>query len=191
MTKAVGYIRVSTNKQAEAGISLGTQRKQIEEYCNDSKRKWKLVKVYRDVFSGAKADRPDYKLLMEAAKKKEFEHVVVADLTRFGRSAVELHKSVQLLQTYGIAFHSIKGNIDTSDTNPFKNLMFSILMAMAEFEREMIFVRTHENREAVWKEKRSFIGHLPYGYAWDDKAEKIIEVKKEADVYRRMLTLLR
>lgn len=185
--KAVGYVRVSTPGQVEKH-SLDTQRNQIIEYC--SRKDFQQVEVYEDAgVSGAKIRREAFERLMEDAAQLKFDAVVCADLTRFGRSATDLHVHVQKLKDLKIEFHCIKGGIAiTSEHDAFSNFQFNMLTAVAEFEREMIFIRTHETRDALRTSKRIFVGQLPFGYRWDDKTEEIVQVDHEIKVYQRIVS---
>ncbi|MGO9373011.1 MAG: recombinase family protein [Syntrophobacteraceae bacterium] len=189
MTKrAVGYIRVSSPKQVE-GHGLETQRNQIIEYCSRKENGFQQGEIYEDAgVSGAKIRREDFERLMEDAHQHKFDVVVCADLTRFGRSATDLHVNVQKLKDLKIEFHCIKGSIKiTSEHDAFSNFQFSMLTAVAEFEREMIFIRTHDTRDALRQSKRIFVGQLPFGYEWNGETEEIVQIEDEIKVYKRMV----
>ena len=115
MTKAVGYIRVSTSAQAgEDKSSLENQTKQIKSYC--ASEDFELSEPpFGDVTSGANDDRPGLKALIEAGRRREFSQVVVNDITRFGRSARDLLNNIHELEKFGITFHSKKEKLDTSN----------------------------------------------------------------------------
>ncbi len=133
MTKAAGYLRVSTSGQID-GESLNTQRTQIQAYC--ASRGWELVNVYEDAgLSGTKDDRPALQALLSAVQAGEIDAVVVRDLSRFGRSARDLLNSLQTLTDCSVSFISIKEGIDGS--GPYGQFMLTILAAISQLELEM------------------------------------------------------
>lgn len=184
--RAAGYIRVSTVSQAEEGESLKTQKQQIEDFCKP--RGWELIKpLYEDAgVSGAKIKRPGLDALFEDAEQQKFQVVICADLTRFGRSAADLLSSIKRLKGLGISFHSIKGNV-SGDDGPFGQLLLTVLAATAEFEREMIMIRTKENKMARWSKKEIYNGKAPYGYRWNKQTKKMEKHPDEAPIFERIV----
>lgn len=187
--KAVGYIRVSTPQQAKEGESLDTQRQAIEKFV-ESKQGWELVRIYSDEgISGTKTkeQRPALKELYEDAKKKKFEYVVIHRLSRFGRNARDLLNNVHALKENGVRLVSIKDNFD--DSTPSGRLTLTVLSAVAETEREIIEEQMKENKFARWKDGRTIVGHLPFGYRWNKEEKKIKVVPKEAEIYNRIVSM--
>ncbi len=183
MTKAAGYVRVSTSGQTD-GESLSTQRIQIQDYC--ASRSWELVNVYEDAgISGIKDDRPALQSLLSAARTGEIEAVVVRDLSRFGRSARDLLNNIQALKDCSVTFISIKEGIDGSGA--YGQFMLTILAAIAELEMEMITSRMKENRLARWRDRRIFCGRTPYGYEWNVKLKQIEIVLDQGELYQRIV----
>ena len=184
--QAVGYIRVSTPGQAKEGESLRTQREAIERYAQD--REWVLTEVYPDEgISGAKNNRPALNTLLEDAKKKKFDFVIIHSLSRFGRNARDLLNNMEILKNNGIKLLSIKDGIDYS--TPYGQAMLTMLAAIAQLERDTIEEQMKENKMARWKDKRIIIGKLPFGYDWDKINKKIIIKDKEAEVYKKIVSL--
>lgn len=124
------YVRVSTNEQ-----NPDMQLKELREYCERSS--YEIYKEYIDIGeSGAKTSRPQFNLFMDDMRKKKFDAVLVWKLDRIGRSLQHLLQILQELQNKGIDFISYNQNIDT--TTPSGRLLFHIMGAFAEFEREII-----------------------------------------------------
>ena len=117
----IGYCRVSTNDQ---NLDL-----QI-----DSLKKVGCEKIYRDKLTGAKADRPGLKLLLNEVRKDDC--IIVWRLDRLGRSLKDLVDIVNKLQDKGISFKSLNENIDTTSASG--KLIFHIFCSLAEFERALI-----------------------------------------------------
>ncbi len=190
--KAVGYIRVSTSGQAtEDKLSLKNQADQIRKYC--FAEDFELIEPpYEDVISGAKDDRSGLQALLAAARNKEFQHVVVNDITRFGRSARDLLNNIHQLEKCGVTFHSKKQKCDSS--TKFGKFMLQILAACAEMELETIQVRMGEVKLAKWKAGKVLLGSPPYGYKFnEDRSALLINesvdgiLQGEAKYYTRMV----
>ncbi|MBS3148173.1 recombinase family protein [Candidatus Woesearchaeota archaeon] len=158
--KAALYIRVSTDKQASEGSSLEVQEEKLRKYC--SFQNWDIFQLYADRgISGKDTERLQFQTLMKDAREKRFEVVVVAKLDRFGRSLRDLINTIWDLNAIGIQFTSINDNINT--TTPNGKLLFHILGAFAEFEREIIRERMMAGI-AKSRELGRIIGRVPMGY---------------------------
>ena len=124
------YARVSTL----IGQSPEMQLAELREYA--SRRGWEIVGEYVDCISGSKESRPELNRLMADAHRRHFDAVLVWKVDRFGSSLKHLVNSLADLDSYGVAFVSLRDNLDLS--TPSGRLMFQIIGAMAEFERSLI-----------------------------------------------------
>jgi DNA invertase Pin-like site-specific DNA recombinase len=140
------YSRVSTDKQ-DCDVQLTDLHNFIEA------KSYTLVHEYVDRgISGAKSSRPQLDKLMQHASEGKFDAVLVWKLDRFGRSVQHLVEAISKLESYNVAFISLKDNVDLS--TPQGRLTFHIISAMAEFERSLIVERTKAGlRNAVAKGK--------------------------------------
>jgi len=129
------YVRVSTEGQQVKG-----QLESLKTYC--SQQNFNVYKIYSDKISGSKSSRPALNELMIDAKRKQFDVVIVWKLDRLGRSLPHLIKLVGYFREWGIDFICTTQNIDTTSSNG--RLIFHIMAAMAEFEKELISERTKE-----------------------------------------------
>lgn len=127
--KVAIYVRVSTQDQ-----SLDLQRSELTRFAKA--RGWKVQKVYEDKATGTNDNRPRLKELMQAAHAREFDVLLIWKLDRLFRSIKGLVTTIQDLQALGIAFVSLKDQIDLS--TPSGRLMTHILGAFAEFEAALI-----------------------------------------------------
>ena len=110
------------------------QETELREYCE--KRGWDYV-PYRDKGqSGAKNDRPALNTMMADLRKRKFDVLVVWALDRLARSLKQLLSISEECRLLGVDLVSLRQNIDT--TFPAGRLTFSILGAVAEFERELL-----------------------------------------------------
>jgi len=102
-----------------------------------ARRGWQIVGEYVDEgVSGAKESRPELNRLMSHARQRKFDLIAVWKIDRFGRSLKHLVNALADLDAYGVAFVSLRDNIDLS--TPSGRLMFQVIGAMSEFERSLI-----------------------------------------------------
>jgi DNA invertase Pin-like site-specific DNA recombinase len=126
------YVRVSTKDQ-----SVEMQLNDLERYSKE--RGFNVFKVYKDNISGTKNTRPGLDLLMNDAKKRKFDVVLVWRFDRFARSTKHLVNALYEFRNLGIDFISYQENIDTS--SPLGEAIFTIISAMAKLERDIIAER--------------------------------------------------
>jgi DNA invertase Pin-like site-specific DNA recombinase len=126
------YARVSTlNGHQDPEMQL----LELREYA--ALRGWKIAAEYVDHgVSGSKESRPALNRLMADAQSRKIDAVLVWKIDRFGRSLKHLVNALADLAAYGVAFISLRDNLDL--TTPSGRLMFQIIGAMAEFERALI-----------------------------------------------------
>ncbi len=132
MTQVALYARVSTsNGQQDPEMQL----RELREYAE--RRGWRIAEAYVDAgVSGSKDSRPALNRLMADAHRRSFDAVLVWKIDRWARSLKHLVTSIADLDAYGIAFVSLRDNLDLG--TPSGRLMFQIIGAMAEFERALI-----------------------------------------------------
>ncbi len=128
--KSVIYARVSTKDQSAA-----MQLRELREFSK--RRGWRLVGEYIDTgVSGAKDRRPQLDKLMEDARRKKFDVLLVYRYDRFARSLRQLVNALADFHSLGIDFVSLHEGVDTSTSTG--KLMFGIFASFAEFEREVL-----------------------------------------------------
>jgi DNA invertase Pin-like site-specific DNA recombinase len=148
-TKVALYARVSTgNGQQDPEMQL----RELREYVK--RRDWAVFNEFIDKgVSGSKDRRPALDRLTAAAKRRQFDVVLVWKLDRFARSLKHLVNALAEFEALGVAFVSLRDNLDLS--TPSGRLMFQIIGAMAEFERALIQERVRAGlRNARAKGKR-------------------------------------
>ena len=124
------YARVSTKDQ-----SCDLQLCDLRAYC--SARGFSLQHEYVDVGeSGAKDSRPQLNELMAAARKRQFDAVVVWRFDRFARSTKHLLLALEEFRSLGVQFISYQENIDTG--SPLGQALFTIVAAVSQLERDLI-----------------------------------------------------
>jgi len=127
------YARVSTADQ-----STESQLLDLRRYVRE--RGWNIFKEYVDEgISGTKDSRPALNELMNDAKKRRFDVVLVWRFDRFARSTKHLILALEEFKNLGIDFVSYQENIDTS--SPLGSAIFTIISAVAQLERDIIAER--------------------------------------------------
>ena len=133
MFRAGLYARVSTNDQQ----TLAMQSRAMREYA--ARRGWRVAVQVREVNSGA-AKREAREKLLEAARRREIDVVLVWRLDRWGRSVTDLLATLQELDHLGVGFVSLTEALDL--TTPAGRALAGLLAIFAEFEREILRERT-------------------------------------------------
>lgn len=146
--KRVGiYARVSTKDQTTENQLLDLRR-----YCQA--RGWEITAECVDHgLSGAKDERPQLKAVMELARKRKIDILLVWRFDRFARSLANLVNSLEELKNLGVDFASYQENIDTTTAQG--KMLFGIFASIAEFERALIIERINAGlRRAKTQGKR-------------------------------------
>jgi DNA invertase Pin-like site-specific DNA recombinase len=135
MTKAACYLRVSTDRQDHAN-----QRPDVERLA--AARGLELDgRVYEEVESGAKADRPVLRALMEFARRGGFRVLVIWSIDRLGRSMWGAIDDLRELDRLGVRVISVQEPwLDT--TGPMRDLLLAIFAWLAQHERDRLRERT-------------------------------------------------
>jgi putative DNA-invertase from lambdoid prophage Rac len=123
------YARVSTHDQQTLPMQLSAMR----DYAK--KRSWSVTVEVKDVGSGA-TTRPQREKLIEAARRREIDFVLVWRLDRWGRSLVDLVNTLQELTALDVGFVSLCEALDL--TTPSGRALAGMLAVFAEFERDIL-----------------------------------------------------
>ena len=142
-----GYARVSTAGQARDGNSLESQEQKLRDAG--------ATKIYSDAFTGTKIDRVNFQKLLSVLE--EGDTLIVTKLDRFGRSVSQASALITELIDKGITVHVLNLGIMSNDS--VNTLMRNVLLAFAQFERDMIVERTQEGKaiarlDPEWREGR-------------------------------------
>ena len=133
-----GYARISTTNQSlEAQI--------------DMLQKAGAEKIFSDVFTGTKNDRPELDKLLKIIKDGDM--LIITKLDRIARSLVHGIQLIEMLSDRGVIINVL--NMGIVDSSPTGKLIRNIMLAFSEFERDMILQRTQEGK-AIAKQKPDF-----------------------------------
>lgn len=178
--KVAAYLRVSTDEQAKEGYGIDTQLRHIQNLVDAHKEQgWVLEKenIYKDEgYSGTLRERPALNKIMNDAKFKKIDVVMVWKIDRFFRNMRLLLEAIDKLGEYDVGFKSVTEPFDTTAVGKF---IFQIFGALAEFERNLILTRTTEGKISSAKEGRYQGGGYPYGYKLDENRHLVV-VPEEA-----------
>jgi site-specific DNA recombinase len=186
MKKALGYVRVSTDEQAERGLGLEAQRQRIRAYCE--MKGLHLTTIFEDPgLSGGKplgSRSGGGSILAEARRTKPV--VVVAKLDRLFRSVADAAQTICEFDRHGIELVAISEGFDM--TNPYGRAMAQMASVFAELERAMIRERTRAAMKVKRGRKERISGHAPFG--WDfGSCGKLVENIKEQKAVAWILKL--
>lgn len=160
--KAVGYCRVSTDMQAQYGISLDAQQKQIRDYA--SAYGFELVGMFVEAESAKDTKgRGKYQQVIELIKQGKIQTVIAPALDRFTRSQRDfLDFSAQFIDTGKVNLCLIKESINTA--SPHGRQFLPLLVAFAQLERQQTAMRVSA-AIAYIRGQGGHYGKVPFGYA--------------------------
>src|SRR5262249_24133414 len=179
MKRAALYMRVSTKGH---GQTTETQAVALRDYA--ANRGFQIIEEYRDEgISGSRDSRPALDRLMKDARARKFDVVIVARFDRFARSVSHLLRALEEFSHLSIDFVSLSESIDTS--TPMGKMIFTVLGAVAELERNLIRERVHMGisrarkqgkalgRPRVEVDPRQVAGLRARGFSWNQIADKL------------------
>ena len=183
------------------GESIGNQVELCKEYVrvHYGDAAVDKVVVYEDEgFSGGNLNRPDFKKMMDAAKKRKIKAIIVYRLDRISRNISDFASLIEELAHLDISFISIKEQFDTS--TPMGRAMMYIASVFSQLERETIAERIRDNMHELAKTGRWLGGTTPTGYASeavksitvDGKSQKSCKLKlipEEAEIVKLIYDL--
>ena len=207
----VGYLRVSTDRQADLGFGLDIQEADIVRYCAANGYK-NLVLYIDDGYTGTNMQRPGLQAITKAItdfndgkSHLRINAVVVARIDRLGRT---LLGTLQFIQDYivsakdsknsavnrnkeDINFVSVAENYCRIDKeNPQGKFLLMLFATLAEFDRDQIVEKLKRGRQArVASGKWMGGGRAPYGYRYDKETSSLVIVPEEAKVVKEIFRL--
>lgn len=191
---AIGYCRVSTDQQAQDGVSLAAQEQKIKEYCSLNGLELLRVEV-DDGYSAKTLERPALSRALAALDAGEAGAIVVYKLDRLSRSLRDLLSLVEerFSERGAFALHAVVEKIDT--VSPHGRAILAILGALAQLERENTAERVRMGL-AYLRERGVQLGALPYGQKRgargpDDPRAPIVTDDAEAEAVGEAVALAR
>ena len=170
-----GYARVSTAAQCRDGNSLEEQIAALEKYgCQE---------IVSEAFTGKTVERPKFKALLQRLRADDT--LVVCKLDRFARTAIEGVETVRGLFEKGVRVHILNmGLIENTLTG---NLILTVMLAFAEYERGMIVERTQTGK-AIARQDPNFREGRPKKYL-PTQINHALELLESGKTYRQVEAL--
>ena len=172
------YCRVSTNDQ-----SCERQERDLLNYAN--KAGFTVHSIFKETASGIKDDRAQRKKVMALAQRRVIDGILVTELTRWGRSTIDLMQTIQDLQTWNVSVIAQTGfQFDISTAQG--KLLASLMVSLAEFERDLLRERVRSGL-ALAKARGKQLGRQQGQRPKSDKlAPKVLEMVKAGRSYRHI-----
>lgn len=152
------------SKYTGKGDSIGNQVQMCKDYiaCHFPNEEHEFFEYEDEGFTGAVIDRPQFKNLMKDIETKKFDALICYRLDRISRTVDDFSSTLNLIQSYGTDFISIKEQFDT--TTSMGRAMIYIASVFAQLERETIAERVRDNMMELAKNGKWSGGKLPLGY---------------------------
>lgn len=166
-----GYARVSTAGQVSGGNGLEAQINQLRDAGAEY--------IYTDTFTGTTMERPEFTKLRQVLKSGDT--LIIAKLDRLGRSVSQASAIISELIEEGVTINVL--NVGVLSNDSVNKLMQNILLAFAQFERDMIVQRTQEGK-AIAKQNPNFREGRPrkYSRVQMDHAMELLETHSYTQV---------
>lgn len=179
--EAIGYVRVSTDEQAESGLGLAAQRRKLKALAEVGG--YRLADVIEDCGqSGRTMDRPGWQSVMAAVAGRNGtprpDAVLVAKLDRCTRSVADMATIIDLCDRHGVALVSAGESLNTKTAAG--RLVANILVSVAQWERETISERTSAAMQELRQKGRATGGVAPFGYRFVRGRRVVNEVEQRA-----------
>lgn len=161
MKRAIIYIRVSTDEQAEKGFSLRDQKAKLIQYAESNNIE--VIKIFEEDYSAKTFDRPEYRVLQKFLKenKKTIDLMLFTKWDRITRNTGESYQQLNNLQKMGITPIAIEQPLDL--TIPEQLLMPAVYVSVPEVENKRRSLNTIAGMRRSAKEGR-YVGATPRGY---------------------------
>lgn len=160
MKRVIGYCRVSTDKQADGGVSLDAQEAKVRAMA--VVQDGELVDVIVDAGESAKSlDRPGMARLLALVDAGAVDVVIIGKLDRLTRSVKDLAELLERFTRRGVALVSVAESLDTGSAAG--RLVLNIMVSVSQWERETIGERTADAM-AHKKANGERVGTVPFGF---------------------------
>jgi DNA invertase Pin-like site-specific DNA recombinase len=176
------YCRVSTSDQ-----SCSRQERDLIDYAH--KAGYEVVGIWKETVSGVKSKHQERNKVMKLAQHRQIEGILVTELTRWGRSTLDLIQTLQDLSHWGVSLIAQTGTQFDLDT-PQGKLIASIMASIAEFERDLVRERVRSGLAAA-KAKGKILGRRPGQRSKSDRlAPQVLKMVEQGCSYRSIASEL-
>jgi site-specific DNA recombinase len=180
--KTIGYVRVSTQEQAQSGFSLSAQRGRLEAYAHATGREPIDEVLVDDGFSASTLERPAVADLLLRIDRREVSAVIVTKLDRLSRNLRDILDVLERCQRTDTALLSASESLDTSSA--VGRMLIHILGSFAEFEHGRVAERTSDVLGHRRKSRKVYCARTPFGYRRE--GDDLIAVPAEQSALEEM-----
>lgn len=168
--KAIGYIRVSTEEQAQSGLSLDNQREKIAALAG--LHDWNLVGIVEDPgFSAGTTNRPGLQEVLSMVRSRKVKAVIIYKLDRLTRNQKDLLSLLETFNRFGVRLVSVSEQLDTSSASG--RFFISMLGGISEWEKAVISERTEVAINQLRKDRKKFTRHPPLGWRFTSAGKMV------------------
>lgn len=180
--KAALYCRVSTGDQ-----SCERQERDLRAFAE--RGDFEIVAIFRETASGNVNSRSERKKVMNLARDRQIEAVLVTELTRWGRSTTDLLHTLQELESYGVSVIAQTG-LQFDLRSPQGKLFASLMAALAEFERDLLRERIRSGISAAQERGVKFGRQEGQRPKADRNEAKVLKLRAAGKSYRAIASEL-
>lgn len=185
MTRAIGYARVSTEGQAEFGVSMKAQETKIRAMAEVQGAE--LAEIISDGGESAKnLARPGMARLLSIVDSGKVDTVIIAKLDRLTRSVKDLAELLERFERRNVSLVSVAESLDTRTAAG--RLVLNVMASVSQWEREVIAERTVDAL-AHKKAKGERVGTIRFGYRLADDGLHLEENPQEQEIISRVQEL--
>jgi putative DNA-invertase from lambdoid prophage Rac len=182
-TQVAIYCRVSTTDQ-----SCERQERDLKAFAK--RAGYKVLEVFKETASGARNDRLERAKVIQLARDRRINAVLVTELTRWGRSTTDLLSSLQELEGYGVSVIAQTG-LQFDLGSPQGKLFASLMAALAEFERDLLRERVRSGVAAAQARGVRFGRQAGQRVKADKIAPVVLERVRAGESYREIARVLK
>ncbi|NJN23491.1 MAG: recombinase family protein [Acaryochloridaceae cyanobacterium RL_2_7] len=170
------YCRVSTTDQS-------CERQEQDLFSYAQKSNFNVVGVWKETASGSQKNRVERQKVMELAQSRKIDAILVTEMTRWGRSTLDLIQTLQELQSWDVSLIAQTG-LQFDLTTPQGKLIAQLMAALAEFERDLVSERVRSGLAAA-KAKGKVLGRQSGQRTKSDRlAPRVIQMVENKVPYR-------
>lgn len=186
--ECVAYMRVSTEKQAEEGNGLDSQKRDIESYCRKNElivSEWYID----DGYTGANMDRPELQRLVNDCSRKRIKCVVAFKLDRLSRSMIDgLYLIERVFQPNNIIFKCVHDSV--SYDSPMEQAYTQMMAVFAQLDKNTMLLRMRGGmlervKQGYWMGG----GNTPYCYTYDKEKGFLVPIPERKEQANKALDL--
>lgn len=179
--EVVGYIRVSSDEQAQSGLSLENQKQKILAYAES--QDLKVARIYHDDQSAKDLCRPEAQEMLARVESGKVGRIIVFKLDRLTRSVGDLSRLLELFARRGVTLSSVSETLDTASASG--RMVVHIIGVISEWERGVISERTRAAL-SVKRSRGEKLGRVP-PYGWKTSGKKLIKHPEEQCVLKSII----